>query len=347
VEKRTKEIAPLQRGFDLPTSDVVTGEYPVVYSNGILRKHNEYKVKAPGIVTGRSGTIGKVTYVVKDFWPHNTSLWITDFFDNDPKFIFYFYLRFKLNRYSAGSTVPTLNRNDVHFVKKRIPTPPEQTKIATFLTAIDKRINLLQKKKVQLEQYKKGVMQKLFAVKTDCNPSMRFKDDNGNNFPDWEEKKLGEVCESIKSGKTKPLGFGDFFVYGSTGVIGYCNDCSHEGKFLLAARVGANAGTLNVAEGKFGVTDNTLVLELDGSVEIDFMYSYLIKSNLKRLIFGSGQPLITGGQLKSLKVFLPSLTEQQKIASFLTSIDSSIENISNQIDNSIVFKKGLLQKMFV
>ena len=80
--KRVDEIAPLQRGFDLPTTKVRRGEYPVVYSNGILRSHNEYQCEAPGVVTGRSGTIGKVTFVTEDYWPHNTSLWVTDFFDN-------------------------------------------------------------------------------------------------------------------------------------------------------------------------------------------------------------------------------------------------------------------------
>src|SRR5690554_5847761 len=71
--KKTKEIAPLQRGFDLPTTTVIEGEYPVVYSNGVLRKHHEFKVASPGVVTGRSGTIGKVTFVDNNYWPHNTT----------------------------------------------------------------------------------------------------------------------------------------------------------------------------------------------------------------------------------------------------------------------------------
>lgn len=117
--KKVIDIAPLQRGFDLPTKKVEKGKYPVVYSNGILRHHKKSKVKAPGIVTGRSGTIGKVTYVERDYWPHNTSLWVTDFKNNYPKFIYFFYLNLHLERYNAGSTVPTLNRNDVHSLKKK------------------------------------------------------------------------------------------------------------------------------------------------------------------------------------------------------------------------------------
>src|ERR1019366_4168780 len=90
--KKIGEIAPLQRGFDLPTLQLKEGIYPVVYSNGMLNHHSSFKVKAPGVVTGRSGTIGKVNYIENNYWPHNTSLWVTDFKGNFPKFIYYMYI---------------------------------------------------------------------------------------------------------------------------------------------------------------------------------------------------------------------------------------------------------------
>src|SRR5205823_1286102 len=77
--KRLGNVAPLQRGFDLPNPQLRQGPYPVVYSNGILNHHAAFQVKGPGVVTGRSGTIGKVSFVEKDYWPHNTSLWVTNF----------------------------------------------------------------------------------------------------------------------------------------------------------------------------------------------------------------------------------------------------------------------------
>ncbi|HLX39466.1 MAG TPA: restriction endonuclease subunit S, partial [Ktedonobacteraceae bacterium] len=103
--KRIEEIAPLQRGFDLPASHLKEGVYPVVYSNGVLYHHSSYKVKAPGVITGRSGTIGKVNYVEDDYWPHNTTLWVTDFKGNLPKFIYYLYMNMKLERFGTGSGV--------------------------------------------------------------------------------------------------------------------------------------------------------------------------------------------------------------------------------------------------
>ncbi|RTK95600.1 MAG: restriction endonuclease subunit S, partial [Neisseriaceae bacterium] len=192
-EKYTIDIAPLQRGFDLPVAQIKSGSYPVVFSNGILKTHIDYKAIAPGVVTGRSGTIGTVTYVTNNYWPHNTALWVTDFKGNDTKFIYYFYLNFNLDKYGTGSGVPTLNRNDVHCIKKSIPKKAEQEKIAAFLTYVDTRIEQLTKKESLLQQYKKGVMQKIFSQE------IRFKADDGTDFPDWEEKKLGKITNKKSS----------------------------------------------------------------------------------------------------------------------------------------------------
>ncbi len=158
---------------------------------------------------------------------------------------------------------------------------------------------------------------------------------------------MGEVTESIKSGKSTSVENGIFPLYGSTGIIGKCSDSSHKGEFILIARVGANAGTINLIEDEFGVSDNTLVVSCNKSSFIVYLYYYLGFYNLNRLIFGSGQPLITGGQLKVLKLNLPAFPEQQKIANFLSNVDSKIESTTQQISQTQTFKKGLLQKMFV
>ncbi len=85
-------IAPLQRGYDLPQNQIEHGKYPVVFSNGILCHNKHFKVNGPGVVTGRSGTIGSVFYIDENYWPHNTTLYVTDFNGNYPKFIYYLYL---------------------------------------------------------------------------------------------------------------------------------------------------------------------------------------------------------------------------------------------------------------
>ena len=162
--KPLSQIAPLQRGFDLPNSKLRQGAYPVVYSNGVLNHHVAFHVKGPGVVTGRSGTIGSVTFVDEDFWPHNTSLWVTSFKGNDPKFVFYLYTRIGLERFATGSGVPTLNRNDVHAFKVAIPaTTVEQTAIATIFSDMGAEIAALESKLAKVRQIKQGMMQELLT----------------------------------------------------------------------------------------------------------------------------------------------------------------------------------------
>lgn len=164
-QRKVKDIAPLQRGFDLPTSQMEEGVYPVVMSNGIGGHHSQYKVKGPGIVTGRSGTIGRLHYIEGDYWPHNTTLWVTDFYGNNPKFIYYMYQCLDLSHFSTGSGVPTLNRNDVHDEVVCIPSVDEQKKISDYLTALDRLITLHQHKCDQLKEVKRFMLQNMFPQK--------------------------------------------------------------------------------------------------------------------------------------------------------------------------------------
>lgn len=111
----------LQRGFDLPKAKRIEGDIPIFAATGITGFHNEAKVKAPGVVTGRSGTIGEVIYVQEDFWPLNTTLWVKKFPRSEPLYAFYLLLSIDLQQFNSGAAVPTLNRNDIHSLKVIIP----------------------------------------------------------------------------------------------------------------------------------------------------------------------------------------------------------------------------------
>jgi type I restriction enzyme S subunit len=162
--KQIGDVAPLQRGFDLPNPQLKPGPYPVVYSNGVLNYHAVFQVRCPGVVTGRSGTIGKVNFIEQDYWPHNTTLWVTSFKGNDPKFVFYLFTRIGLDRFATGSGVPTLNRNDVHAFKIRIPTAiDEQTAIASVLSDMDAEIASLEARRDKTRALKQGMMQELLT----------------------------------------------------------------------------------------------------------------------------------------------------------------------------------------
>ena len=163
-QRKLGEVAPLQRGFDLPVSQMISGPYPVVMSNGVGGWHSKYAVKGPGVVTGRSGTIGGLQYIEGDFWPHNTSLWVTSFNGNEPKFIYWLYSSLNLERFGSGSGVPTLNRNDVHDQLIGVPCNiAEQRRISAFFDRLDSLITLHQRKLELLRNIKKSMLDKMFV----------------------------------------------------------------------------------------------------------------------------------------------------------------------------------------
>jgi type I restriction enzyme S subunit len=163
---------------------------------------------------------------------------------------------------------------------------------------------------------------------------------------EWEVKKLGEITLSISSGKSKLKSvMGKYQVYGSTGIIGYYDNYDYQGKKILVARVGANAGKINIVEGQYCVSDNTLIIDLLLDNNIDFFRFQLEQHNLNTLTFGSGQPLITGNQLKNLLVFLPPLEEQKAIARILSDMDEEIEVLEQKRNKYQDIKKGMMQEL--
>lgn len=131
--KRLGDVATLQRGFDLPLQDRVPGKVPIISSSGRSDTHHDAAVEGPGVVTGRSGSIGSVFFVEEDFWPLNTALYVKDFHGNDPKYVYYLLIHLNLSRFASGSGVPTLNRNHVHDELVPVPPLPEQPRIVALL----------------------------------------------------------------------------------------------------------------------------------------------------------------------------------------------------------------------
>jgi type I restriction enzyme, S subunit len=163
VERRAQNFFVLQRGFDLTKKQASNGTYPVYSSSGISYYNNEFKVRGPGVVTGRKGSVGPVFYVEGDFWPHDTSLWIKDFCGNSVEYVYHFLVWFDLSKYDEASSVPTLNRNNVHRVVVAFPSLPEQTKIAAFLTALDRKIEAVSTQIDLTRTFKKGLLQQMFV----------------------------------------------------------------------------------------------------------------------------------------------------------------------------------------
>ena len=296
-----------------------------------------------------------------------TSQDFTNLVTDENEYFIGYYFGAKANRFvslSQGTSIKGFTTKDIKSAKFSIPTLPEQTKIATFLTAVDKHINLLQKKKAELEQYKKGVMQKLFSVKTDYNPSLRFKKEDGSDFDDWEEKKLGEVGEFFSGGTPRStnkkyysgeipfIGSGDISKNKVSSFITEeafksCSAKMVKDGDILYALYGATSG--EVAISKINGAINQAVLCIRSKENPYYLREILNfnKGNIVSKYLQGGQGNLSANIVRNLKFNFPEIQEQQKVANFLSSIDKSIENITHQIDDSIVFKKGLLQKMFV
>lgn len=164
---------------------------------------------------------------------------------------------------------------------------------------------------------------------------------------EWEVMLLGNLSNSISSGRNKHRdAHGQYPVFGSTGIIGYSSTYEYEGPVILVARVGANAGTLNFASGQYDVSDNTLIITIKQNVyDYNFAYNQLTHYKLNKLVFGSGQPLITSKQLKNIRIPVPPLAEQRKIAEVLGVWDEAIEKQARLIEKLALRKRGLMQRL--
>lgn len=241
-----------------------------------------------------------------------------------------------------GSVRVRIYYEDIARLRVRLPCLAEQQKIAECLSTLDELIGAESKRLDALNAHKKGLMQQLFPREGETLPRLRFSVSQAK----WRETELEKLCGSISSGRDRKDSEGDFDLYGSTGIIGKTKTPSLSGEHILVARVGANAGALTRANGTFGATDNTLAVCPLPSTNVDYVFYYLGSINVNRLIFGSGQPLITGSMLKSLRILLPTDLEQRKISACLSSIDELISSQSDKLKVLKTHKQGLMQQLF-
>jgi type I restriction enzyme S subunit len=244
------------------------------------------------------------------------------------------------------STIMDLQLGDIKKLEIWFPNSQEQRKIADFLSAVDEKIGLLTAKKSTLETYKKGVMQKLFPKAGQTNPELRFKRPDGSSFPDWEEKRLGEVLK-IGSGKDyKHLNEGGIPVYGTGGLMKYVDDYLHDGESVCIGRKGT-IDSPQLLKGKFWTVDTLFYTHSYNDLDIYFLYTQFIRINWQKYNEASGVPSLSKKTIESINVAFPSLDEQKRIADYLHSLDNKKEFLETQIDQMKDFKKGLLQQMFV
>ena len=177
------------------------------------------------------------------------------------------------------------------------------------------------------------------------NPRIRFKRKDGTDFPNWTHRLLKEFTTPIKTGKSKKDQLGEFPLYGATGVIGFCRNCEFDGEYILAARVGS-VGTVNIAKGKFAVSDNTLTIHTNELADLKFLYYLLCNFNWSNISSGTSQPVVAISKLSNSLMPYCDLEEQQKISAFFTMLDEKISLNKQKLEASMKLKNGLMRKIF-
>ncbi|RPD96166.1 restriction endonuclease subunit S [Aureibaculum marinum] len=340
--KKIENILSIGSGKDY--KHLKDGEIPVYGTGGYMTSVNEFLYDGESVCIGRKGTIDNPIFLNEKFWTVDTLFYTHSFKQVLPRFVYSLFQNINWYKHNEASGVPSLSKKTIEKININLPTLPEQKKIASFLTDVDDKITKLTKKKDLLEQYKKGIMQKIFSLE------LRFKDDNGNEFPKWEKTVLGKISNiTTGSSNRQDSGLnGEFTFFDRSEDIRTSSRYLFEGEAVIVAGEGSDF-VPKYYVGKFDLHQRTYaIMEFKESIS-KFIYFYI---HFHRRYFLSQA---VGSTVKSLRlpmfqkmpIKLPVKEEQTKIANFLSDIDIKIEALNTQIENSKAFKKGLLQQMFV
>ncbi|WP_081209734.1 restriction endonuclease subunit S [Salegentibacter sediminis] len=376
-EKKLGKVFQINAGGDIKKENISPYknekfQYPI-YANaekdkGFYGYSNIYTVEAGTItVAGRGVNIGIAHARNHQFYPIVRLLVLKP--KNKENIYFFEFAINRINWFVESTGVPQLTAPQLAGYKISLPSNAEQQKIASFLSAVDKKIQQLTRKKALLETYKKGVMQKLFSQEVRFKPALKGVEgeEDGKEYPEWERKRLGEVGK-IVSGLTyspKDIVEDGTLVLRSSNVQNrrlhfndnvYVNVESYnpvkENDILICVRngskrlIGKNAIINKHDEGLAFGAFMTIYRSSFNLFLFHYFDSPIYKKEVHRNL-GATINSINGGDLKKFNVPFPSEKEQQKIADFLSALDKKIEAVSHQIEKTQSFKKGLLQQMFV
>ncbi len=314
------------------------------------KKCQKSQLKNGDVLMVQSGHVGECALVTKEYEGANChALLVLTPSDNivSKFYIFYFYSsrgKRAIQKVKTGNTIEHILSSDLKPMHVLTPDSAEQKKIADFLLLVDGRIEGLEKKRELLAAYKKGLMQKLF------NQSLRF--ENGNQpFPDWEEKRLGEVSR-IRTGKLDANAMvdnGPYRFYTCAREYYRIDVYAFDTEALLISGNGANVGYIHYYKGRFNAYQRTYVLDLfeQNILFVKYFLSERLTQRIEREKKEGCMPYIVLGTLSEMKIPVPCLEEQRKIAECLSAVDRKIGQVETQVEQTRKFKQGLLQKMFV
>jgi type I restriction enzyme S subunit len=367
---------PILRGVNITEGRIRhSPEMDRFYLGGIAQ-YEKYIVQEGDIVLGMDGSkVGKNVAVISS--SDSGSLLIqrvARLRDNgigSLDFIFHHIFSYRFHRYvdvvNTSSGIPHISAKQINDYPINAPSKPEQQKIAAFLTAVDTKIEQLTQKEALLKQYKKGVMQKIFSQE------IRFKADDGSEFPEWQEKTLGEVVLSLSNGlsleqNTEGNGYKVTRIETISNArinlskVGFVETESDITNYklnkgdMLFSNINSvqHIGKIAYVERDFDLYHGMNLLRLVISADHDSKYLYYVltsswyKRYFERVCNKAvNQASINQADLRKTPLFMPSKREQTKIAHFISVLDEQADKISQQLEAAKTFKKGLLQQMFV
>lgn len=328
IYKKLSDVADISIGeFVHKNRQNDNSEYPV-YNGGISNTgfYDEYNNDGKNvIISARGANAGFVNRVYGKYWAGNSCYSIKVKDENEINWIYlYHYLKKQqknlLGEQQTGS-IPAVSKKQVENLKIALPNITVQNEIVRILDKFgDLEIELEKELDIRKKQF--ALIRNKFITNT------------------YESIKISEITNSVSSGKCSNRNEnGDFPVYGSTGIISRTDNYAFDTDKILVARVGANAGFVHIATGKYDVTDNTLIVDLKDNIDLKYIYYFLQNFNLNKLAKGGGQPLITGGQIKDIDLNLPPYEEQKRVSSILNKFDTYINSLDVGLPAEIEIRK--------
>lgn len=344
------DFVRLGRGFDLPDDKIVAGEYPVVTSTNIKAYHNEYKILPPVVVTGRSGSLGKVQYIDEKCWPLNTALYSKDFRNNVPRYVCYFLQTMHLEQYNAGAGVPTLNQNHLHRLKINIHEIEEQEKVVSVLSTYDELIANNNKRIKLLEQMSENLYKEWFV-------RFRFPNHENTEFENgipkgWRVVPVKETFEIFDTERI-PVSSMDrdkmqkiYPYYGAAELMDYVDDYLFDGIYLLLGEDGSvitpkGKPVLQYVWGKFWVNNHAHVLQGKYPFSTEYLHLMFGQMDITGIVTGAAQPKISQGRLLKKKTILPTEDLVVRFDSIIQPIYQKIRKLS-EANNNLIKQRDLL-----
>lgn len=365
-EKKFGSFISLKRGYDLPLTKSIDGEFPVIASTGLRGTHNEYKVVSPVMTLGRSGSIGKVQLIRENSWPLNTTLYVKDFKNNNVSFVYYFLKTIDFERFNAGAGVPTLNRNHLKSLKIRVPDLKTQEKIADVLSTYDELIENNNRRIEILEKSAEEIYKEWFVrMRFPGYENTKF----GKGIPEgWEVRKLSEIFDiadgthdtpkkvsigiplvtgknivngSIDFDSTYNISIEDFEKINVRSAI-YKND-------ILYSNIGT-IGTMTIIndDNKYSVK-NLIILKTNEYKFYEYIY-LLFKSKSSQDFFesvasGASQKFISLTEMRKYKILLPCSKLLVEFKANIKDLFEEIKILKEQNQNLIKQRDLLLPRL--